>query len=277
MYLFGLMNRWILPIKLRDDIKMDKRILLVSTQKSFMVNAMMKNLAGESYEVRQVVPKIREFSKMEDRPRTTLIYLDNDVEEMAEFLVYVKDRLIEDESEMRVYLVGNDEEIAEAKKILSERLIEGVFLRPLNVKELVEKLDEIVETEANEDRKKHILVVDDDGTMLRTLKLWLSDRYQVYMANSGMNAISLLAKKEVDLILLDYEMPVASGPQVLEMIRSEPATKDVPVMFLTAKNDRESVMSVMDLKPEKYLLKTMPPDVLLKNIDEFFAVRRMGE
>lgn len=256
---------------------MDKRILLVSTQKSFMVNAMIKNLTGESYEVRQVAPKIREFSKVEDRPRTTLVYLDNDVEEMTEFLVYVKDRLIEDENEMRIHLVGSDEEIAEAKKILPERLIEGVFLRPLNVKELVEKLDEVIASEENESRKKHILVVDDDGTMLRTLKLWLSDKYQVYMANSGMNAISLLAKKEVDLILLDYEMPVASGPQVLEMIRSEPTTRDVPVMFLTAKNDRESVMSVMDLKPEKYLLKTMPPDVLLRNIDEFFAMQRMAK
>ena len=120
-------------------------------------------------------------------------------------------------------------------------------------------------------------MVDDDGTMLRTLKLWLSDKYQVYMANSGMNAISVLAKKKVDLILLDYEMPVASGPQVLEMLRSDPATKDLPVMFLTAKNDRESVMSVMGLKPEKYLLKTMPPDVLLRNIEEFFIRQRLND
>lgn len=120
------------------------------------------------------------------------------------------------------------------------------------------------------DDKKHLLVVDDDATMLRTLKLWLSDRYNVYMANSGMNAIALLEKKDVDLILLDYEMPVISGPKVLEMIRNEPAIKDTPVMFLTAKNDEESVMSVKDLNPENYLLKTMPPDVLLKSIDDFF-------
>ena len=128
-----------------------------------------------------------------------------------------------------------------------------------------------------ENAKKHILVVDDDPTMLRTLKLWLSDKYRVYMANSGMNAISLLAKKPVDLILLDYEMPVANGPQVLSMIRSEATTKDTPVMFLTAKNDKESVMSVMDLKPEKYLLKTMPPEQLLKNIDDFFEARKGKE
>ncbi|MBR1629437.1 MAG: response regulator, partial [Lachnospiraceae bacterium] len=125
------------------------------------------------------------------------------------------------------------------------------------------------------DRRKRLLVVDDDGMMLRTLKLWLSDHYQVYMANSGMNAITLLAKKEVDLILLDYEMPVASGPEVLQMIRSDPSTSHLPVMFLTAKNDKESVMKVMEMKPERYLLKTMPPDVLLKNIDDFFTMQRL--
>ena len=252
---------------------MDKRILLVSSQKSFMVNAMVKHLKNEDYEVRQVEPKVKTLPEVEDRVRIMLIYLDNDIDEMSEFLVYVKDQIADDRDEMWVYLIGNEDEIEDAQQYLPERMIRGVFLRPLNVKELVEKLDEVVVSEEAESRKKHILVVDDDGTMLRTLKLWLSDKYQVYMANSGMNAISLLAKKEVDLILLDYEMPVASGPQVLEMIRSEPTTQDVPVMFLTAKNDRESVMSVMDLKPEKYLLKTMPPDVLLRNIDEFFASR----
>ena len=51
--------------------------------------------------------------------------------------------------------------------------------------------------------RKRILVVDDDGMMLRTMKNWLSKKYDVYMANSGMNAISLLAKNRVDLILLD--------------------------------------------------------------------------
>lgn len=123
-----------------------------------------------------------------------------------------------------------------------------------------------------DDSKKYILVVDDDATMLRTIKLWLSDRYNVYMANSGKNAMELLAKKKVDLILLDYAMPEVTGPEVLEMIRNTPDIKDIPVMFLTAKNDEESMNSAMDLKPEKYLFKTMPPDVLLSNIDEFFGV-----
>ena len=65
-------------------------------------------------------------------------------------------------------------------------------------------------------------------------------------------------------------MPVISGAKVLEMIRSEVSTESIPVMFLTTKNDKESVMKVLALKPEKYLLKTMPPQDWIRDIDEFF-------
>ena len=87
--------------------------------------------------------------------------------------------------------------------------------------------------------------------MLRSFKAMLDSKYRVYIANSGINAFTFLGKTPVELILLDYEMPVASGPQVLEMIRSEPSMADIPVMFLTAKSDRESVMKVVNLHPEK--------------------------
>ena len=252
---------------------MDKRVLLVSAGKSFMVNAMIKNMTDEAFEVLTCGPRVNDFNKIEDRPKIVLIYMDKNVDEMMELLIYIRDILVEDDETLKLYLIGNEEEIGDAKKGIGspEKFVSGTFLRPLNVKELCERLSGVIRDEEMAEKKKHILVVDDDGTMLRTLKLWLSDRYNVYMANSGANAITLLAKKQVDLILLDYEMPVVNGPKVLEMLRSEPSTKDTPVMFLTARNDKESVMSVMELKPEKYLLKTMPPDQLMAEIEGFFA------
>ncbi len=256
---------------------MGKRVLLVSSQKSFMVNAMIRNLNSASFDVVHKYPEIKAVTSGEELPSVILLYLDEDVVQTEEFLIYMRDQLLDRREDFRTCLIGTEEEIGYVQKILRPGMIYGVFERPLNVKELVEKLNEMTLMDDREDRKKRILVVDDDSTMLRTLKLWLSDKYHIYMANSGANAISLLATKKVDLVLLDYEMPIASGPQVLQMIRSEPATKDVPVMFLTAKNDKESVMSVMELNPEKYLLKTMPPDVLLQNIDEFFIQQRMKD
>ncbi|MBO6215101.1 MAG: response regulator, partial [Lachnospiraceae bacterium] len=136
---------------------------------------------------------------------------------------------------------------------------------------------EIQNEESRRKNKKKILIVDDDGTMLRTMKSWLSEKYQVYMVNSGMAAITFLTKNQVDLILLDYEMPITSGPQVLEMLRTDPDMKSIPVMFLTIKADKHSVLTGLSLKPESYLLKTMPKKDLLKNIDDFFMKQRMGE
>ena len=106
---------------------------------------------------------------------------------------------------------------------------------------------------------------------LRSVKEWLSDTYQVAIVNSGINAITYLAKHHTDLILLDYEMPVASGPTVLAMIRSEESSKNIPVIFLTGKGDRESVTSVLSLKPEGYLLKTLAPAQIHKGVDDYFA------
>ena len=256
---------------------MNQKVLLVSTKKSFMAGAIIKSLNSEGLEVLAAAPDLKDFPQFEGEnyPRIILVYLDQDSEDFTEFLVFVRDRLIESFEDVRVYLIGSDEEIELAQKSLPPKFIEGIFPRPLNVKDLAAKLSGAAAEAGTADRRKRILVVDDDGMMLRTLKLWLSDHYQVYMANSGVNAISLLAKKEVDLILLDYEMPVASGPEVLQMLRSEPSTSHLPVMFLTAKNDKESVMKVMELGPERYLLKTMPPDVLLKNIDEFFTMQKL--
>ena len=65
-------------------------------------------------------------------------------------------------------------------------------------------------------------------------------------------------------------MPVTDGPQVLEMLRADNDTKNIPVMFLTGRDDKESVMKVVSLKPEKYLLKTMPKAKLISSIDDFF-------
>ena len=83
-----------------------------------------------------------------------------------------------------------------------------------------------------------------------------------------------IADNKPDLILLDYEMPVTSGPQVLEMIRSETKTDTIPVIFLTGKGDRESVLKVLALKPDGYLRKSMEKAALLKSLEEFFEKKK---
>lgn len=252
--------------------QIEKRVLLISDTKSFMVNAIMDNLKNSGYEVRNVMPNVNDISHVEDKPVFVLMYLGDYVDHISETLVYLKDLCVEEEK--KLFLIGNDQEFRTVYDSIPDNVISGTFDRPLNVKFLVERLDSLVAQEAAMSSRKHILVVDDDGIMLRTIKNWLSEKYQVTMANSGMNAITYLAKNKPDLILLDYEMPVCSGPQVLEMIRMEPSTSNIPVMFLTAKGDRDSVLKVLQLKPEGYLLKTMQPDQIISAIDKFFEERK---
>ena len=87
-------------------------------------------------------------------------------------------------------------------------------------------------------------------------------------------AIKYLSTNRPDLVLLDYEMPIVDGKQVLEMIRSETEFADIPVMFLISKGDKESVMQVMSLKPDGYLLKTMPPEEIKQSVHAFFERKK---
>ena len=170
-------------------------------------------------------------------------------------------------------IVGYEKELAAVKEIFPRKAIAREILRPFDVKGLAREIGELLRTKDNFSTKEHILLVDDDATFLRMMQGWLGTNYTVAASCSGMQAIEYLAKHKVDLILLDYDMPVTSGPQVLEMLRNEPLTRHIPVIFLTGRNDRDSVMSVMSLKPEGYILKSMDRAEVLDAVDRFFKSR----
>ncbi len=132
---------------------------------------------------------------------------------------------------------------------------------------------EKVEQDAAEEKKgtadrKRILVVDDNGTTLRTMKAMLEEYYEIAVAISGAQAMTSIGKKRPDLILLDYEMPICDGRMTLEMIRADEEMKDIPVVFLTAINDRANIEAVLKLKPAGYFLKPAVKDKLLVEIDK---------
>lgn len=130
---------------------------------------------------------------------------------------------------------------------------------------------EAAEKKANATDKKRILVVDDNGTALRTMKAMLEAQYDVALAISGAQAMTSIGKKRPDLILLDYEMPVCDGRMTLEMIRADEELKDIPVIFLTAINDRANIEAVLKLKPAGYFLKPAVKDQLLAEIEKVLA------
>lgn len=121
-----------------------------------------------------------------------------------------------------------------------------------------------------EEQKKKILIVDDSEFIRKKMKSLLENDYSILEAASSIAAIQEIILNRPDLVLLDYEMPVCDGRQTLEMIRSEKAIANIPVIFLTAKGDMESVKKVMALKPEGYMLKKLTDEEIKTAIDEFF-------
>ena len=247
---------------------MEREVLLIGDDSGFVVRATVCALEKADYKVVTVKPDVDQIYKLKVTPDIWILYVEDLDEELVKVLTYCKDTV--GGRGAFFYMIGNPEDLKEIKKTIPETLIRGTFERPVNNKELISELNAVVSMGEHGTLDKSILVVDDDPTMVRMIKSLLSEKYKVYMANSGMNAITLLLKNQVDLILLDYEMPVVDGAQVLEMLHSETATKDIPVIMLTAKDDKESVMKVLELKPEKYLLKSMPPNMWVKEIDDFF-------
>lgn len=118
--------------------------------------------------------------------------------------------------------------------------------------------------------KRKVLVVDDSGMMLRTIKAVLESAYEVILANSAMSAFAALERTKPDLILLDYEMPVCDGKMAFEMIRGNPQTEDIPIFFLTAIAEKEKIVEVLELKPEGYILKPINGKNLIARIEEYF-------
>lgn len=140
---------------------------------------------------------------------------------------------------------------------------------PINAENAMEQIRKYLKKDSVQLFRK-ILVVDDSRVIRTAMKNLLEPEYDVDMVDSGMAALQHIAAERPDLILLDYEMPVCDGRQILAMIRAEKKFADIPVMFLTGRGDRESVMNVLSLNPAGYILKTMNHKDIKKNIDYFF-------
>lgn len=248
---------------------MDKGILFVQDSSSFLTNAIISALEKNDFKCGTVSFNVDELSANVDRYDCIFI----NIEKGSAFhhtpeLVYLKDQACFNDKKCMIMGMPND--IDDCMEILTEASIIAKFERPINTRDVVDKITSTFEDVVDNLNRKTILVVDDSGTFLHAIRTWLDPVYKVIMVNSATNAISYLATNTPDLILLDYEMPVCSGPKLLEMIRADEVTAAIPVIFLTSKGDRESVQKVLDLHPQGYLLKTITRPEMLKELEDFF-------
>ena len=107
-----------------------------------------------------------------------------------------------------------------------------------------------------------ILVVDDDVTMVRVIYSLLKEEYEVYMVNSGKNALDFLEIHIPDLVLLDIRMPEMDGFETLAKMRQYPGMEDVPVIFLTGNDDNETEAKGLEVGASDFIRKPVAPSIL---------------
>jgi len=113
---------------------------------------------------------------------------------------------------------------------------------------------------------KNLLVVDDTEINIDILLELLSDTYEITVALDGPSALEIVAEEEIDLILLDIMMPNMDGYEVCEILKSNRKTKDIPVIFITAKIDEDSIEKAYDVGGIDYVTKPFKPKELLARI-----------
>lgn len=196
-----------------------------------------------------------------------------------------------DRGNIPIIVIGDSERCAEFTRI-NPYVVDLILEKPLSaksiqdeiVKFLIEKKEQeeaarmqqimlqekaaLQQEEVQESISRHILVIDDDPLMLRVIKEELKEEFNVATAVSGKIGLSFLQRKKTDLILLDYEMPEENGLEVLEKLRANDSTKDIPVIFLTGINDREKISKVLAKKPQGYLLKPIDHTKLIEEIQK---------
>lgn len=128
--------------------------------------------------------------------------------------------------------------------------------------------DAELDNEADADKRKHILLVDNDDEIYNNMKSIIGDRYRVSVAGTELQAMRMLEKDRPDMMFLSYEMPLCEGRIMLEMIRSDEELRKLPVVFLTKIAEKRNIASIIRLKPAGCILKPLDKGIVTRIIEK---------
>jgi two-component system, sensor histidine kinase and response regulator len=122
-----------------------------------------------------------------------------------------------------------------------------------------------------------ILIVDDEQANIRILSDLLRTHYTLRVAITGEKAIQIaMADRSIDLVLLDIMMPGINGYEVCEILKTSPVTKDIPVIFLTAKSLPEDEQKGFEAGAVDYITKPISPAIVLARVNTHIRLRNVS-
>jgi len=121
-----------------------------------------------------------------------------------------------------------------------------------------------------------IIMVDDVSFTLISVKERLKQQYDIYPAQTVEVLFEVLDNTMPDLILLDINMPEVDGYEAIKRLKEDPSYKDIPVVFLTARNDKHSIKKGMKLGAADFVIKPFTDAELIKCIDHHLSPEKQG-
>lgn len=119
---------------------------------------------------------------------------------------------------------------------------------------------------------KSILVVDDDANFLELIDFVLKkNNFKTILMESSIKALQVAKKQHPDLIILDSLLPGIHGADVCKQLKSDSATRDIPILFLSAMVDEKEAEAGLRAGAAAYLFKPFKPEVVLEKIDELLS------
>jgi two-component system, OmpR family, response regulator VicR len=126
------------------------------------------------------------------------------------------------------------------------------------------------------DNNKLILCIEDEPEMIDLIRLILTRRgFEVKGANGGKEGLELIRKEKPDLVLLDLMMPDMDGWEVYQQMKADEATRDIPVIVVTAKAQSiDKVLGLHIAKVDDYIAKPFSPQELLSSVDAVLGLKK---
>jgi diguanylate cyclase (GGDEF)-like protein len=126
-------------------------------------------------------------------------------------------------------------------------------------------------------RRARLLIVDDQPINIQTLYKVFATDCQVLMATSGAKALALCRDDPPDLVLLDVEMPEMDGYQVCERLKADQATRDIPVIFVTAHSDIAAETRGLELGAVDFIAKPISPPVVRARVGTHLKLKAQSD
>ena len=135
----------------------------------------------------------------------------------------------------------------------------------------VEPVNELIEN----NNLPLLLVVEDNKDLCNLLKMQLEDRYNVLIANNGLEGLKKVNHYHPDIVVTDQMMPEMTGTDMLQKIRNDFRVSHIPVIILTAKSDEDAKLNAINLGANAYITKPFNKEYLIARIEQLLSDRKV--